>query len=656
MADDYADDRTTTGILPMNGSVQGHIDSSTDQDWFRLDLKAGAAYLFSARASDGSEPEIYVYGPGGVPYIMYTNAAGYLNTNALTTPYSWVDDDQFYLYVKNSYAIDYTVGVRQLADDHLNDIRAAIPLAVGSSVGAQIDYSGDEDYFRVAAVKGSTYKIKLTADGGTLPAGAALKITGAYGWADIAYSTENGAPVLTLKADQTQDYYFLVDTDPNEAVAAPLKYHVAMTGNVAQLPPDDYGNSFAAAQALAPGGTAHARLDYAGDEEYFRFDGTAGTTYTIRLAADSGMLPSDVKLWRASVESQPQADAYLDGATMVLQVKAYSTGTIYIGVEARDGLPLAAPLPYHVTMTAGTATTPPPAVDTTPPALRSATGTVDGQLTLTFSEALKSGQGIVSIYDSAGNLYDSLGLFAPNVTVQGGTVTYHPLHTMLAGSYTLKLSGISDLAGNALDTTASLVLDSSADGGHAVSRPGPLVGTGDNDTAVFDGSLESYSITRVANGVYDIGGWGATTRTSGIERVMFTMSDDVLALSQNGQLGQAWRLYQAAFDRAPDKGGLGYWLYQQQKGLSLDDVAQNFLTSKEYVERYGTQTNAEFVNSLYHNVLHRDGDAGGFAFHVGTLEHGASRADVLTTFSESPENQAQVAGLIGNGILYTPYG
>ncbi|GGZ06242.1 DUF4214 domain-containing protein [Pseudoduganella plicata] len=656
MADDYADDASTSGFLPVNGSVTGHIDSETDADWFRLDLKAGAAYAFTATAADGSEPGIYVYGRGGIPYIMYTNAPGYLNTNVLTTPYSWVDDDQFYLYVKNAHAVDYTVGVRRLADDYLNDIRAAIPLAVGTSVGAQIDYRGDEEYFRVAAVKGSTYKIRLTADGGVLPTDAALKITGSYGWADISYSTENGAAVMTLKAAETQDYYVMVDTAPDVAVAAPVKYHVAMTGNVVTLPPDDYADSFTAAQQLAPGGMAHARLDYAGDEEYFRFAATAGTTYTIRLAADSGVLPSDVKLWRASVESNPQADAYLDGTTMVLQVKAWSSGTIYIGVEAREGSPLAAPLPYHVTMTTASATTPPPATDATPPTLRTVSGTVDGDLTLTFSEALKTDEGRIEFYDAGGNISSAVWLFQPSVTAQGGAVTYHPLHNMLAGTYTLKLVGITDLAGNALNASTSLVLDSTADGGHAVSRPGPLVGSGDNDSAVLQGWLEDYTIARVADDVYDIGGWGATTRAEGIERVMFTMSDDVVALSQKGQLGQAWRLYQAAFDRAPDKGGLGYWLSQQQKGLSLDDVAQNFLQSKEFVERYGVQSNAEFVSTLYHNVLHREGDAGGFAFHVGTLDAGASRANVLSTFSESPENQAQVASLIGNGIVYTPYG
>jgi Domain of unknown function (DUF4214)/Bacterial Ig-like domain len=546
MADDYAGDAGTAGILPINGSVKGHIDSPADEDWFRLDLKAGAAYAFNATSADGSEPEIYVYGPGGVPYIMYTNAPGHVNTFALTTPYSWVDDDQFYLYVKNSYAVDYTVGVRRLADDHLNDVRAAIPLAAGNSVGAQIDYSGDEEYFRIAAVKGSTYKVKLTADGGTLPSGAALKITGAYGWADITYSTENGASVMTLKADETKDYYFLVDTDPNEAVAAPLKYHVAMTGGSVAVPP---------------------------------------------------VVP-----------------------------------------------PVVVPAP--------------PAVDTGRK-LNAVEGTVDGALKLTFDGTIKPGTGSIELRDANGALYAKWQMADSNVTVSGSTVTIDPLHNVLAGNYTVNLGGITDPAGNALNASAAqrfFTIDRTADGGHAVTGQDWLTAWGENDTAVFTGRPEDYKISYLAKDFYEIAGGTGKTTLGNIERVMFTQGDDVVALSQNGQLGQAWRLYQAAFDRAPDKGGLGYWLFQQQKGLSLDDVAQNFLTSKEFVERYGVQTNAEFVNSLYHNVLHRDGDAGGFAFHVGTLDAGASRADVLTTFSESPENQAQVAGLIGNGIVYTPYG
>lgn len=42
-----------------------------------------------------------------------------------------------------------------------------------------------------------------------------------------------------------------------------------------------------------------------------------------------------------------------------------------------------------------------------------------------------------------------------------------------------------------------------------------------------------------------------------------------------------------------------------------------------------------------------------FAFHVNNLTAGMARADVLVGFSESPENQAALIGIIGNGMFYT---
>jgi serralysin len=52
-------------------------------------------------------------------------------------------------------------------------------------------------------------------------------------------------------------------------------------------------------------------------------------------------------------------------------------------------------------------------------------------------------------------------------------------------------------------------------------------------------------------------------------------------------------------------------------------------------------------------VLHRAPDAGGLAFHTGNLATGAaSRAATLVGFSESPENQAALIGVIQNGMEF----
>lgn len=654
MADDYPGDITTTASLPINGTVRGHIDSATDEDWFHLDLQPGAAYLFNAAAGDGTEPMIYVYGrTGGLPYVMYTNDSDYLNRNQLTTPYSWVDKDDYYLWVKSDHPADYTVGVRRVADDYLNDESAAIPLSVGSGIGAQIDYRGDEEYFRISATLGSTYKVTLKADSGVLPVGAALKMVGSYGWADFSYTTEGGALVMNLKADGTRDYYFKVDTDPDQELPGPVKYHVGLTGNVRILPPDDYPDN--APDILIPaGGSASARLDYAGDTEYFKLAAVAGTTYTIRLSADSGVLPPNVDIWRATSSTNEQPRTYMDGTAMVLQVKAPSTGSLTIGVRADMNTPLAAPVPYHVTSIA--------ASDATAPQMSAAKGTVDGVLKLSFNEPVRAGVGTIELVDNLGKIAGTWDMAGIAVTVDGSTIVIDPGHVLLPGEYNVRVNGtaVTDLSGNALNSfsrSQPVNMSFTADGGH-VARPfhGAADGVGPNDTGVLAGRLEDFRITR--DGHYTIAeGLNQSFTYTDIERLMFTGSDDVIVLAPTAAVSQAWRLYQAAFDRVPDKQGLGYWLYQQEHGTSLQAMAGRFLASPEFTALYGANVgNAEFVASLYHNVLHRDGEAAGLAYHIGNLERGVSRADVLAGFSESPENQAAVADLIGKGFTYTPYG
>lgn len=85
-------------------------------------------------------------------------------------------------------------------------------------------------------------------------------------------------------------------------------------------------------------------------------------------------------------------------------------------------------------------------------------------------------------------------------------------------------------------------------------------------------------------------------------------------------------------------------------------VAQGFIDSPEFASKYGNLTNEEFVMQLYKNVLHREPDAGGLKFHIDNLNAGRiTRADDLAAFADSPENQAALIGVIGNGFAYVPY-
>jgi serralysin len=184
-------------------------------------------------------------------------------------------------------------------------------------------------------------------------------------------------------------------------------------------------------------------------------------------------------------------------------------------------------------------------------------------------------------------------------------------------------------------------------------------GTGDDmldggagmDVARYSGSVRDYLVTHgeSATTVISISDNTADNVVS-VERLQF--DDGAIAFDVDGNAGKAYRLYQAAFDREPDLGGLGYQMHDLDIGYSLSQVAANFIASPEFQSKYGEVDNAQFILLLYQHVLHRDPDAQGLQDHLNEIARGYSRADVLTFFSESPENQANVIGEIQNGMVY----
>jgi Ca2+-binding RTX toxin-like protein len=148
----------------------------------------------------------------------------------------------------------------------------------------------------------------------------------------------------------------------------------------------------------------------------------------------------------------------------------------------------------------------------------------------------------------------------------------------------------------------------------------------------------------------------------GVERAMFR--DRTLAFDIDGNSGQAYRLYRAAFDRKPDLGGLGFYIWGLDSGVvDLQGAAATFFNSVEFKAIYGESvSNEHFVELLYRHVHHRSPDAGGLDFWIGALVNQGgiygrtfSRAEVLVAFSESAENKAAVIGIISNGIEYLPF-
>lgn len=181
-----------------------------------------------------------------------------------------------------------------------------------------------------------------------------------------------------------------------------------------------------------------------------------------------------------------------------------------------------------------------------------------------------------------------------------------------------------------------------------------LYGGAGTDNAHYEGNRSEYALMRASSGVQVVDNHSLRDGSDvleSVERIHF--SDVSIALDTDGVAGEAYRLYKAAFDRESDDSGLGYWISQLENGASLSSVANAFVASDEFQHLYGSDVrNEEFVNLLYNNVLDRDADAGGYTYWTNRLDSNLTRADVLVSFSESIENQNNVADLIATGITY----
>lgn len=212
-------------------------------------------------------------------------------------------------------------------------------------------------------------------------------------------------------------------------------------------------------------------------------------------------------------------------------------------------------------------------------------------------------------------------------------------------------------------TSGGFTLSHSTPGSYLLFPRVELHGLYDSDpgapaTVVVDGALltgprASYTISRSGGvlTIVDNSGRDGTQTVRDPLRLDFT--DQTLAFDIDGNAGQTYRLYRAAFNRQPDGPGLGFWIRSMDGGLTLDGLARDFARSDEFVRLYGAApSHGQIIQAIYRNVLQRAPDAAGAAYWLARLEAGTPLERLLVEFSESPENRERVAAEIASGIAY----
>ena len=292
---------------------------------------------------------------------------------------------------------------------------------------------------------------------------------------------------------------------------------------------------------------------------------------------------------------------------------------------------------------------------------------ISSNIVLTFSESIQRGTGNIVLKTAAGATvatYDATT--SGNLNVFGNTLTINPTSDLdynTGYKVVFAAGSIKDLAGNAYAGTASynfttaalnpsqvLIGTSAKESFVGFAGNDTIDGGGGIDTVIFTGTRADYTVTKTSTGWTVASPADGTDTIKNIERLQF--SNEILALDIDGNAGQAYRIYQSAFNRMPDNGGLKYWIERMDTGTSHERVAAEFVGGPEFQSLYGSSpTNANFLTTLYSNVLHRTPDQGGFDWWLGELDAGRyTKVSALASFAESAENKAGVIGVIQNGI------
>ena len=166
-----------------------------------------------------------------------------------------------------------------------------------------------------------------------------------------------------------------------------------------------------------------------------------------------------------------------------------------------------------------------------------------------------------------------------------------------------------------------------------------IEGGAEADTALYSGPRSAYTVTLSPDGVSISdrreSGDGTDALVS-VETLEFDAELWPLAIFDGvaGLAEDAFRdlveMYIAYFDRAPDAEGLFFWGTTFAGGLTLEQIAADFLTQPETRATYPEGlSNDAFAREVYDNVLGRAPDPLGFDFWVGLLDAGDVGRDIF---------------------------
>jgi hypothetical protein len=289
LLEDHAGNRFTSSGLAPNGSLDGKIDFSGDQDWFATTLTLGKTYWFGMEGDPTDagtllDPVLRLLAGGGATptVVVASNDDSGIGNNAFLS-YTATATGTYYLSAQTNPGALGSYRVSEVAaDDYAGGPGTTRTLTNGSGVNANIGFAGDTDWFRAVLMAGTTYWIDVVG-GAAVPGTLAdpyLLLLGNDGANVLATNDDSGVGLdafLSYTPTATGTYYLRAQANGTGTGFYRLNFAVA----------DDYAASPATTGVIAAGNGINATIETSGDTDWFATMLTAGVTYWFEMEGGS---------------------------------------------------------------------------------------------------------------------------------------------------------------------------------------------------------------------------------------------------------------------------------------------------------------------------------------------------------------------------------
>ena len=351
---DLPNNNTSPGVVAVDDSVVGELDTNSDRDRYKVELRKGVRYQIdmegrpAARGTLG-DPKMSLIMPDGTK--ITDDASGFGGSARFTK--TWEFDESGWIEAYRGPGTShrtgtYTISVIVLGsgksegrgDENIFEVKedknTRGRLDMNASVTGVVDRN-NKDWFRVNLVNGRVYHFDLTAHSNLLDP----KLWGVFDneGVEIEGNRADGsvsAPAqVTFTANYTGRHFVSVgrkDSDPGSGPVFDLRsYTLSVSGDV----PDDDSTS---AVVTTNGMGVRGEIDFSGDVDWYAVELQVPQSY--RVDVDSGDAthgylrnPVIAGIYDADSTLVPDTrDDNDDGGDARVDFRAYASGTYYVAV------------------------------------------------------------------------------------------------------------------------------------------------------------------------------------------------------------------------------------------------------------------------------------------------------------------------------------